>query len=156
MKKLNVLASVLVCLVLVSGNGFATDFRSEFKEYKITTIDDVLVGKSVQAMWSISYSNVEKPITVLKRKTSDGTEYVVYSNYFEVNYLATAKGFGTKMARKSWSNVPKIINDAVINMEAFKKQAILTPNKVDDAQALGLIAGYLPFLINDGYTHLLN
>jgi hypothetical protein len=38
----------------------------------------------------------------------------------------------------------------------MKNQQIITPNKVDDEKALGLIASYLPDLLNDGYTHLLN
>jgi hypothetical protein len=58
--------------------------------------------------------------------------------------------------KKSWRNVPKQISDAVLNQEEVKKQAIITPNKVDDETALGLIAGFLPQLINEGYTHLLN
>ncbi len=156
MKKLNVFASVLICLVLVSVIASATDFRNEFKEYTITTVDDIFVAKSVKAVWSISYSNDETPVTVLKRKTLEGTEYIVYSKYFEVSYLASLNGFGTKMVKSTWSNVPQKINKAVINMKEFKKQEILTPNKVNDEQALGLIASYLPFLLNEGYTHLLN
>ncbi len=107
-------------------------------------------------LWSISYSNDETPVTVLKRKTLDGIEYVVYSKYFEVSYLASAKGFGAKKIKSSMSNVPQKINRAVINMKELKNQEILTPNKVEDEQALGLIASYLPFLLNEGYTHLLN
>lgn len=156
MKKTVVLVLVLICLVLVTGNVFATDFRSEFKEYKIKSVDDVFVGKSVKAIWSISYSNDETPVTVLKRKTLDGIEYVVYSKFFEVSYLASAKGFGAKKIKSSMSNVPQKINRAVINMKELKNQEILTPNKVEDEQALGLIASYLPFLLNEGYTHLLN
>ncbi len=157
MKKLNVFASVLICLVLVSVTAVATGLRSEFKEYKITPVDDVIVGKNVKAIWSISYSNDETPVTVVKRKTLDGIEYVVYSKYFEVGYLASAtKGFGARMVKNSWSNVPKKINRAVINMKELKKQEILTPNKVNDEQALGLIASYLPLVLNEGYTHLLN
>ncbi len=156
MKKLNVFASVLICLVLVSGSIFATGFRSEFKDYNIKTVDDVLVGKSVQAMWLISYGSDEKPITVVKRQTSKGIDYVVYTKYFEVNYCASEKGFGAKTSKKPWTDVPKVINNAVINMEELKKQEILTTNAVDDEKALGLIASYLPFLINEGYTHILN
>jgi len=155
MKKLNVLAAVLFGLVLVSGTALATGFRTEFKEYEIKAVDNLIVGNDVKAMWTLSYSNTEMPVTVVKRKTMEGTEYIVYSKYFEVGYLATAKGFGTKTVRNSWSNVPKKINKAVINHEEFKKQEILTPNKVNDDMALGLIASYLPFLLNDGYTHLL-
>ena len=156
MKKLSVLASVLICLVFVSVNALATGFRSEFKDYKIKTIDDVNVGKDVKAIWSISYSNNETPVTVIKRKTQDGAEYAVYSKYFEVSYLSSAKGFGTKLLKKSKSSVPAKINNAIINMKELKKQEILTPNSVNDEQALELIASYLPFLLNEGYTHLLN
>lgn len=156
MKKLNVLASVLVCLVLVTGTALATGIRTEFKDYEITAVDDLIVGKDVKAMWTLSYDNKETPVTVVKRKTMEGTEYVVYSKYFEVCYVASAKGFGIKRVRNAWSNVPKKINRAVINNTEFKKQEVLTPNKVDDEMALGLIAGYLPFLLNEGYTHLLN
>jgi hypothetical protein len=156
MKKLNVFASVLVCLVLISGNVLATNFLGGFKEYKITAVDDVVSAKGVKAVWSISYSNDEAPVTVLKRKTLEGVEYIVYSEYFEVSYLASSKGFGSKVVKSAWSKVPQQINNAVINMEAFKKQGIITPNKVDDELALGLIASYLPYLLNENYTHLLN
>lgn len=156
MKKLNVLFTMFVCLVLVSTTVLATGSRTEFKEFNITLVDDIVVGKDVKAIWTVSYDNAEKPVTIVKRKTIEGTEYVVYSKYFEVSYLASAKGFGTKMVRNSWSNVPKKINRAVINEQEFKKQEIITPNVVNDEMALGLIASYLPFLLNDGYTHLLN
>jgi hypothetical protein len=58
--------------------------------------------------------------------------------------------------KSTWSSVPRKITKAVISREGLEKQRILTPNKVDDEKALGLIASYLPELINDGYTHLLN
>lgn len=155
MKKLSLFSAFIVCMFLVS-NASVTGSRNEFKDFKISSVDDIFVGKDVKAIWTVSYSSIETPVTVVKRKTMEGNEYVVYSKYFEVSYLASAKGFGTKMVRNSWRNVPKKINKAVINMGEFEKQEILTPNKVDDEYALGLIASYLPFLLNDGYTHLLN
>jgi hypothetical protein len=36
------------------------------------------------------------------------------------------------------------------------RQEIITPNRVNDEKAMGLIASFLPDLINDGYTHILN
>lgn len=156
MKKLGLLSAVLLCMVLVSSTVFATGVRNEFKNYEIKAIDDLFVGKNVKAIWTVSYSNNETPVTVVKRKTLEGTEYVVQSKYFEVCYLASTSGFGTKQVRSSCSNVPKKICKAVINQEQLKNQEIITPNKVDDEKALGLIASYLPDLLNDGYTHLLN
>lgn len=156
MKKLGLLSSVLVCMVMVSNFVQATGARTEFKDYEIKLVDDLFVGKNVKGIWMVSYSAAEAPVTVVKRKTLEGTEYLVHSKYFEITYLATGSGFGTKPTRSSWSYVPKKINKAVINQEQLKRQEIITPNKVDDEKALELIASFLPDLLNDGYTHLLN
>lgn len=156
MKKLNLLSVLVVCLFLISATANATGLRTGFNKYKISSVDDLFVGKKVKAMWTLSYSNVEVPVTVIKRKTLEGTEYVVRSKYFEVSYAATASGFGVKEIRKSWRTVQKKISKAVICQDEMKNQQIITPNKVEDEKALGLIACYLPELINDGYTHLLN
>ena len=156
MKKLKVLSILAVCLFVVSVSVNATGLRTEFKAYEITEVDDLYVGKKVNAIWTLSYSEKEVPVTVVKRKTLDGTEYVVHSKYFEVSYASTSTGFGVKEVKNSWRNVPKKISKAVISQEEMKRQQIITPKKVDDERALGLIASYLPDLINDGYTHLLN
>ncbi len=156
MSKLNGTLTIFVCIILVSTSVFATNTRKEFREFEITSVNDIIVGKSVEAIWTVGYGENEKPVTVVKRKTIEGPEYIVYSKHFEVSYGITSKGFGTKEVRNSWSNVPKKINRAVISRKEFNKQRVITTNKVDDETALGLIASYLPFLINDGYTHLLN
>jgi len=156
MKKLSLLSVLVVCLFLVTTSAKATGLRTEFKTYEIALVDNLFIGKSVEAIWTLSYSNEEVPVTVVKRHTMDGTEYVVHSKFFEVSYAATATGFGTKVVKRHWSSVPKKISKAVIDQEEFKRQQIITPNKVDDDRALGLIANYLPELINDGYTHLIN
>jgi len=156
MKKVSLFSLIVACLLVVTNFASATGSRTEFKDFSITAMDDLVLGKKVEAVWTISYSSDEKPVTVVKRSTFEGTEYVVHSQYFEVSYLASAEGFGTKEVRNSWRNVPKKINNAVISHEEFMRQQVITPNKVDDEQALGLIASYLPDLVNDGYTHLLN
>lgn len=156
MKKLSLLSVLVLCLFVVSISANATGLRTEFNTYEISTVDDLYMGKSVKAIWTVKYSNEEVPVTVVKRKTTEGCEYVVYSKFFEVSYACTSDGFGTKELRRSWSNVPRKINKAVISQEELKRQQVITPNKVDDEKALGLIACYLPDLINDGYTHLLN
>ena len=156
MKK-SVLLIVIVLVVVFTGkNVLATGTNAEFKAYSITEVDDLFLGKDIKAVWKISYSETETPITVVKQKTSKGTEYVVHSKYFEVCYLVSNKGFGTKELRKCCRNIPTPINSAVINQEQMKKQRVITPNRVDDEKAIGLIASYLPELINNGYTHVLN
>lgn len=156
MKKLSFLAVILVLSVFVASTVNATGLRTEFKEYEIANVDDLYIGKNVKAIWTLSYSDKEVPVTVVKMRTLEGVEYVVHSKHFEVSYAQSADGFGAKRVRNAWSNVPRKITKAVLSQEEFKRQAILTPNKVDDETALGLIASYLPDMVNDGYTHLLN
>lgn len=156
MKKSILLFAFAFVVVFTSQNVLATGTSSEFKDYSIDEVDDLFLGKDVKAVWKISYSDSEVPVTVVKQKTLEGTEYVVHSKYFEVCYASTANGFGTKVVRKSCRNVPKKISSAVIDQDQMKRQQIITPNKVDDEEALGLIASFLPELINEGYTHLLN
>ena len=156
MKNLNYVTILVVGFLFVAISANATGIRTEFKEYEINSVEDIHLGKNVKAIWTLSYSETEDAVTVVKRKTIEGTEYVVHSNHFAVSYAATANGFGAKEVRKAWSSVPRKITNAVICKEELAKQEIITPNKVDDKKALGLIASYLPELINDGYTHLLN
>ncbi|HYQ57213.1 MAG TPA: hypothetical protein VEP89_07675 [Draconibacterium sp.] len=81
---------------------------------------------------------------------------VAFANDDICKSLAADKGFGTRTVKKAWTKVDRRINQAVINQEQLKNQEIITSKKVDDKLALGLIASYLPDLLNDGYTHLLN
>jgi len=157
MKNLNTAAVLVLGLFFLSVSANANNgTRKEFRTYEISTVDDLHVGKKVQAIWTVSYSKDEAPVTIVKRKTLDGIEYVVHGQFFAVSYVSTSKGFGAKAIRKKWSNVPKQINNAVINKEELARQKIILPQKVDDNQATELIASYLPELINDNYTHLLN
>jgi hypothetical protein len=156
MKKLNVLLILAVVFFLATSIANATGVRSALNEYKIAPVEDLHMGKQVKAIWTISYSADEVPVTVVKRHTLEGTEYVVQSDYFAVSYRSNTDGFGVKETKRSWSDVPKKINRAVLNQKEMENQRIITPNEVDDEKALGLIASYLPDLINDGYTHILN
>ncbi|WP_319502687.1 hypothetical protein [uncultured Draconibacterium sp.] len=156
MRKVNFIIAIITFFVMVTSVANATGIRTEFNEFEFTLVNDLYMGKKVDAIWTLSYDNSEKPVTVVKRNTLEGTEYVVSSEFFSVRYVASAAGFGAKQVRKSWCNVDNKINHAVINQNELKNQEIISPNKVDDKMALGLIASYLPDLLNDGYTHLLN
>jgi len=156
MKKLSLISFVVICLFVFTLTVQATGLRTEFNNYEIEKVDDLYLGKKVEQVWTLSYSSNENPVTVVKRNTIEGTKYVVHSKYFEVSYVSSMSGFGAQEVRKSWSGVPKRINKAVISNDELKRQQIITPKKVDDDRALALIASYLPDLLNDGYTHLLN
>lgn len=156
MKNLNYVTVLVLGLFFISMSAQASGTRTEFNSYEITTVNELHMGKKVQAIWTVSYSKAEEPVTIVKRKTFEGVEYVVQNKYFAVSYLSTVNGFGAKEVRKSWSGVHKKLNEAVINKEELSKQKLITTNKVNDDYAIGLIASFLPELINDDYTHILN
>jgi hypothetical protein len=156
MKKLSYLSVLMVCFFVVSMAANATGTRTEFAEFEISPVNNLYLGKNAPKVWTLNYNKSENPVTVVKHKTVEGVVYAVHSKYFEVSYAVTTTGFGAKAMKSTWSSVPRKITKAVISREGLEKQRILTPNKVDDEKALGLIASYLPELINDGYTHLLN
>lgn len=156
MKKLSLVSVLVISLFVVSISANATGTRKEFRDFEISSVDDIFMGKKIEQVWTISYATNELPVTVVKRNTLEGTAYVVHSKYFDVSYASTAEGFGAKEVRNSWRNVPKKITKAVLSSDELARQEIITPNKVDDEKALGLIASFLPMLVNDDYTHLLN
>ena len=156
MKKRNLVSLTVALFLLISVSVNATGLREEFKDFEITPVEDLHLGKKVEKVWVLTYSDDESPVTVVKKKNLDGTNYIVRSEFFEVNYIAGPEGFGATELKRSWSNVPKRISQAVLSEDELKRQQIITPNVVDDEKALGLIASYLPMLVNDSYTHLLN
>lgn len=130
--------------------------QKEFKNYTITPADQFEEAKRVEKVWTLAYNSSEKPLTVVKHDTSGGAEYVVKSDFFEISYALTSKGFGTKRVKNAWSTVPPQINDVVINWDKLANQKVITHEKLSDEDALELIACYLPELINESYIHLLN
>lgn len=156
MKRTSLFSIVVVFGLLVSISANATGVSTEFKHYEITPVDDLYLGKKVEKVWTLTYSGDQRPVTVIKTRNIEGTNYIVRSEFFEVNYLSGSEGFGVVELKKHWSNIPKQITNAVINQKEMQNQRIITPTRVDDEKALGLIAGFLPLLLNEGYTHLLN
>lgn len=156
MKKLNLFLSLTVVLLFVASAVYGTGIRRGFESCQITLVDDVYFGKKIDKVWTLNYNPKEASVTVLKKKTLTGTDYVVRSKYFEVCYSATEDGFGVKKLKNNMCCVPRKITQAVIDPQAMEVQRVITPNEVDDEYAIGLIASYLPDLLNEGYTHLLN
>lgn len=155
MKKIKFLSVWAVVLVLSISVNASESGRID-KKYEITPLDDLHLGARYEKAWTISYGDTKTPVTVVKHKNKEGYHYAVHSEFFEVCYTLSTTGFGARKLKRSWGKVSPEINEAVLNWAEMQRQRILTPNKVDDEMALGLIASYLPSLLNPAYTHLLN
>jgi len=146
MKKLTLVLAIMMVFATFSFGNVIDD------KFEITKLENVYLGKSIDKVWIIDYSNkVENPVTV----TLEGNKYVVRSKYFEVMYSYNEDGFGVCCVKKSMRTIPKEITLAVIDRNQMENQRVLTPNKVSNESAIGLIANYLPDLLNDGYKHVI-
>jgi hypothetical protein len=156
MKRIKLLLIWAVVMVFTITGVQAIGTGNDLAKYEITPLDDLHLGAKFEKAWTISYGTAKTPVTVVKHKTGEGYDYAVHSEFFEVCYALTSSGFGVKKLRKSWCMVSPEITRVVLNTSEMERQRILSPNKVEDDMALGLIASYLPALLNPGYTHILN
>jgi hypothetical protein len=148
-------AAVLVVFVFTGLTAFGRSFKTGSSNAEITPVDNLFPGKNVEKVWTISYDNGQKPLTVTLLKTNKYPTFVVRSQFFEVVYASDERGFGVKKVASSERSVNKRMTNAVLNNDQLQKQCVLTPNKVSEEYALGLIASYLPDLLNNGYKHLI-
>lgn len=146
-KVLSILVMLTVMLVNVAT---AKSIVKETERFTISTIENVA------QTWKVEYNAPEKSFEVIKLNTKKGEEYLVRSKFFEVRYVNTEKGFGARYIKASQSKVDAIFTDNVINADELSKQATLSSVKLDEEKALSYIAGFVPFLLNENYKHLLN
>ena len=149
------LCAVAVFLLAGSFTYAADPSNEEANEVEVTLVENLHVGNSIEKIWTVSFSRLETPVTISYRPVPGGKEYVVRSQFFEVIYASDKKGFGVRKMRPSLKEVPDPINYSVLNQDQFQQQKILTPNKISDEYALGLIVAYLPDLLNENYRHLI-
>ncbi|MBN2805359.1 MAG: hypothetical protein JXR22_01770 [Prolixibacteraceae bacterium] len=141
--------SIIVMLTVLMVN--VATAKSIVKETERFTI-----SANEETSWTIEYNAPEKGVEVIKLNTKKGEEYIVRNKFFEVRYVNTEKGFGARSIKASQSTIDPIFTDNVINANELSKQASLSAVKLDEEKALSYIAGFVPFLLNENYKHLLN
>ena len=90
------------------------------------------------------------------KETKKGEEYIIRTNYFEVKYVNSEKGFGARAMKVTDMIVPENLNAQVVNAQELGRQEVISLSKVDRQKALDLIAGFLPELVNSQYKNILN
>ena len=155
MKSSTIRFAVIAILLFASSFSFASQAEKEANEIAITPVENLYLGNSIEKVWTISYSEQEKPVTIALRTVATGKEYIVRSEFFEVIYASDKAGFGVKKIHSSLKEVPTEINTYVLNKQKMQDQKVITTNNVSDTYALDLIASYLPDLLNDEYKHLI-
>lgn len=149
----------IAILAIISFTGLSLNAKGIVKQtesFTILTNDAITFESNFDKSWVVEYGDQNKSITIYKRSITDGEEYIVRNNYFEVRYTNTSKGFSAKTVKRSDSKVNQVINQAVINQEQLSQQSLLSSQKLSEEKALGYIAGFVPNLLNEDYKHILN
>lgn len=155
MKTSTIRLSIIAVLFFVSSVSFAGSTGKANAEFEITPVENLHLGKTIEKVWTINYSQLDKPVTIALRTVATGKEYVVRTNFFEVVYAIDNNGFGVRKMDPSMKEVPEAITASVLNKKQMQAQSILSKDKVSDTYALDLIASHLPDLLNDQYLHLI-
>lgn len=148
-------AAVIFLVVLSLSVSAASGSRS-FNEYTITPVEQTELSAGVDKAWLLAYGSDESPIQISYIQGKYCKTFIVRGDHFELVYECTKKGFGARLVKDSEGIFPEQLTEAVLNSDELKRQRILTAGPVSDERALGLIAAYLPDLINPAYQHLLN
>ena len=153
MKK--VISIFAILSVLMINSAVAKSIVKDTENFTISK-NEVSNLNSMNHSWTIEYGTDNKSFEVIKEETKKGDEYIVRNQFFEVRYVNTDKGFGVRKIKSSQSQVNPLITENVINSTEMTKQSLLSSSKLDEEKALSYIAGFVPFLLNENYKHLLN
>lgn len=156
MKRIIITNIIAIVMLMVTVQLNAREIVKQTESFIISTSESVEFSKNFERSWTIAYGDDNKQINVYKNTTRNGDEYIVRNKFFEVRYVNAENGFGVKKMKNSQMLVDPLINSAVVSEIQMKQQALLSPNKLDEEKALNYIASFVPFLLNENYTHILN
>ena len=125
---------------------------SDFGDYTISKCDHPMVidGEEVKT-YELAYSNLDTKVQIGVVQEKKCTSFILKSEIFEVEYACHKGVFGVKKIRKEFREIPKDMNEAVLDKEGYYSQRVISQKPKTEGELLGLIACYFPNLINDQY-----
>ncbi len=125
---------------------------SDFGDYKVAKCNNPLVLDGVELKtYQLEYSNSEQDIRIGVIPEKKCTSFILKAKTFEVEYVCKNGVFGVKKIRKAYQEIPKDMNEAVLDKEGYFTQRVISQKPKTEGELLGLIACYFPNLIKDEY-----
>lgn len=158
MEKRNLFVNLIMVLfvTMISTSVWAGTSESLNSIFKISPDLTFSPTSDYQKSWEIAYGESVSPVHVFLKETKKGQEYVVRTKYFEVKYVNGSQGFGVKMVYGNESTVSEKLNAAVLNQAQLDNQKCISAQPISNEKVLEMIASYLPDLINEQYSSILN
>ena len=150
-----------ICVALLSlgtsakikdGQALTGNSLTEFGKYTVTVSDvPMLINNEEVKTYDLNYENTSNTIQIGVVKSDACVKFVVRSDEFEIQYSCNKGVFGVKKIESEFQTLPKEEMDAKLDRVSYFAQRVICTNKKSEDELLGLIACYLPTLVNDEY-----
>jgi hypothetical protein len=129
----------------LSGNSL-----TKFGTYQLNpATNSVVIADVAYKTWDLTYSGTQEKYQVFLVPCADGSLcYNVKSNSFEVGYALNSDSFGAKLVDQKFQTVSRKELMKKINQSNLLSQEVLSTTKKSEADYLGLIACFMPLLMN--------
>lgn len=155
MKRITFLLAMVLTSMITFGSYSSVNFlegdsNTDFGKYTITASDQVVVIDNVAYQtWKLNYENNLEEYCVFYAPGTDGQCCFVVrcGAEFEVQYAKDEKGFGVRLVDPAMRMMSKKEAMKAINYDNFTRQMLLTSKDKSVEEYLGLLACYMPQLI---------
>jgi hypothetical protein len=129
----------------LSGNSL-----SKFGTYQLSPSTNSLVIKDVAyKTWELTYSGTpEKYVLFVVPGENGNCCFNVRGENFEIRYSLTFDNFGAKLIDPEFRTIPRKEIMKKLNNEQLKSQEVITTSPKTETEYLGLIACFMPLLMN--------
>ena len=134
------------------GQAMRGNSMSEMGTYTITVSETPLVHDSeVLETYDLMYEYASNPIKIAVLNEKKCKTFIVRSDEFEVQYTCQNGSFGVKKLEKRFREIPEEEMDLKLNRVGYYAQRVICNGKKTNDDYLGLIACFLPDLLNSDY-----
>lgn len=141
---------VLVANVVNASETLTGNSSTKFGTYQLTPSSNVVIANEVAyKTWNLTYSGIPEKFVVFEVPDVNGNKsFNVRGSFFEISYRVNYNEFGAKLVDQSFRSIPKKEVTKRINAEQLASQEVLVNTPKTEEEYLGLIACFMPLLMN--------
>lgn len=151
MKTIKVISAVFLMTLFLSANSKAENKNAADKNYTIEAASSSSSSSSnyieTGNAYKIYFETLDSPMEVTVNEHSEGTDFIVKNNDFEVMYCLRGNVFGVSYLQEEYATVEKEKMYKKIDRKSFLHQKVITQNKKSEKEYIQLIASYVPELM---------
>jgi hypothetical protein len=129
----------------LSGNTLTKFGTYQLKPSATTVVIDDVAFKT----WELTYSDIPEKFVLFAAPEKDGScEYTVRGKDFEIGYKVSYDEFGAQFVAPKFKTIARKEITKKINADQLRSQELISSEPKTEAEYLGLIACFMPLLMN--------